>query len=482
MNPSIGFVIAGKGVRYQHEGGYSAGIWVIGAAIPVRTLTYELLDGPEGMKLSQNGELLWIPRPVPENTLAVYSFKVRVHEEGRLIFEKDFSNSLDVLASPLVLNQPEPWVDYEREALGWTGITFTGYQPSSEDRRSFRWSIVNSPPGVSINDSGDIRWPTDFGYARDEPYEFLVRMSYETASGWLSDEVTYSHRVLPASATCNYNELRAWNVAPTAGGMLGFWMASGGDWLAAGEPFLNKTFPGRVRLWRRNPQDDQWMDMSILQPSSSFGGDAFGAAISLSEATSESPLRLVVGAPGTSIMDANGQKTTREGALHLYTWKNGSGWALENTISPPVAGHQGMFGDAVAIDGLVCVGGIPEADFAGQNTGALAVYRRGSSGWAWSETVLAREPAVSDMFGESVALGGAWLAVGASGDDGRDETAPDSGAVYIYRDNGTSHPWVQTLRAPVPQAGMRVEGIRVTLNKRYARPCHKRVEVIPFKT
>jgi hypothetical protein len=453
-----GFVIAGKGVRHAFGGFYASGIPILGPELPPpppRTLTFELLAGPEGLELSSTGDLLWIPPSAEEDTMVSYTFKVRVHEEGTLIFEAETTRGFTVLTLPLVLHQPAPVTWYEREAIGWSGSVFNGYEPSDADRRKFRWSIIDPPPGLYIDDVGGIRWPTDLGYARDEPYEFKVRVAYETASGWLSDEVTHSRLVLPAPATSDYWELRNSNVAPTANGTLGFSLTSSGDWLATGEPFLGTSFSGRVRLWRRNADTDHWAEMPVLQPTLTFGGDAYGAAIAMSPAIEEQPLRLVVGAPGTSTANAGGQRTTAEGALHIFQWNESTGWALETAISCPVPGQDRMFGDAVAIDATVCVGGMPGADAAGYQTGAAGVYRKTPSGWAWSQTLVAEAPDFGDMFGESVAIGGGWLAVGASGDDGAGLLSGDSGAVHVFEDNGNSLTLVQVLRAPPPQAGAR---------------------------
>ena len=145
-------------------------------------------------------------------------------------------------------------VSYEREPVGGSsGIIFEDYNPSTGDRKLFRWSLINPPTGVRISKEGFLSWPDNRGYAREKPYEYTVRIEYDTPGGTVFNESLHSVRILPEPATNDFTELRP-SLRGDEGGMLGFSLSEGDGWLAAGEPFPRFGFAqagpktGRVRL------------------------------------------------------------------------------------------------------------------------------------------------------------------------------------------------------------------------------------------
>jgi hypothetical protein len=138
-------------------------------------------------------------------------------------------------------------------------------------------------------------------------------------------------------------------------------------------------------------------------------------------------------------------------------------------------GATDKFGMAVALsaDGSTLAIGAPEDDSsssgvdqdetndAASDAGAVHVFVRGGAGWVRQAYVKASNTGAGDGFGRSVALSadGSMLVVGASAEDSAsgaspgDNTAADSGAVYVFTRAGTA--WTQQayVKAANPGAG-----------------------------
>ncbi|HET7844287.1 MAG TPA: hypothetical protein VFL14_09070, partial [Xanthomonadales bacterium] len=90
-----------------------------------------------------------------------------------------------------------------------------------------------------------------------------------------------------------------------------------------------------------------------------------------------------------------------------------------------------QYGSAVAADGNVAVAGAFRARQPGQATGAAYMLVRTPPGrWRVAQELLPPGGADGDRFGESVAIAGDDVFVGAPGDD---TAGSDAGAVYHYR-------------------------------------------------
>ncbi|MEO8703826.1 MAG: hypothetical protein ABI867_27495 [Kofleriaceae bacterium] len=146
-----------------------------------------------------------------------------------------------------------------------------------------------------------------------------------------------------------------------------------------------------------------------------------GGAIALSGGT------VVVGAPGVF-------PVVGLGAAYVFR-RSGGHWALEATLAAPVANTN--FGTAVAIDGDTIAVGAPK-----DGNGATYVFRRIGTTWTRTDTlrpVLTSGMADGAMFGNSVAISGAYLVAGAWGNG--NTTAGNNlgdGAAFVFHDDGAS--------------------------------------------
>ncbi len=117
---------------------------------------------------------------------------------------------------------------------------------------------------------------------------------------------------------------------------------------------------------------------------------------------------------------------------------------LEKCVASDAASGD-WFGFSAAIDGDVMVAGAYGEDDLGSESGAVYVYRFDGSSWQEEEKLTAFDGVAGDHFGFSVAVEGDVLAVGAR----RLEVAGQAraGGVYVYRYNGSSWAFEQKLTA-----------------------------------
>jgi hypothetical protein len=163
----------------------------------------------------------------------------------------------------------------------------------------------------------------------------------------------------------------------------------------------------------------------------------FGEAVDVSGDT------LVVGAT-----DWNVGSGDQYGSVYVYQRAEGEWRQQARLISSD--GHDGFqydqhFGRSVAIEGDTIVVGAPDADNpeAGDNTGAVYVYKRAGDTWEEFAKLEAVEPRPHDRFGNLVRLDGATLAIAGDQDD----------ALHVFVWDG--HTWAQQARLafPLPPAG-----------------------------
>ena len=213
--------------------------------------------------------------------------------------------------------------------------------------------------------------------------------------------------------------------------------------------------------------------------------DQFGISVALDGDT------LVVGA---HLEDSNGtginsgaeinNSASNSGAVYVFT-RTGTTWTQQAYIKASNTGAGDEFGRSVAISGdTLAVGAYredsngtgvnsgTEADNSLPDSGAVYVFTRTGTTWTQQAYIKASNTGAGDQFGFSVALKGNTLAVGALVEDSNatgvggnetDNSASNSGAVYIFTRTGTT--WIQEayLKASNTDAGDQF-GISVTLD------------------
>ncbi|WP_437984572.1 FG-GAP repeat protein [Sorangium sp. So ce117] len=117
------------------------------------------------------------------------------------------------------------------------------------------------------------------------------------------------------------------------------------------------------------------------------------------------------------------------GAAYVFV-RSGSSWTGQQVLAPTGAAAWDSFGISVAIQGDRAVIGATGGDAASvSNTGAAYVFERSGSTWTQQQELFASDGASYDNFGNSVALDGDTVVVGASSDD---DFGSDSGSAYVF--------------------------------------------------
>ncbi|MDF1800616.1 MAG: integrin [Planctomycetota bacterium] len=205
-----------------------------------------------------------------------------------------------------------------------------------------------------------------------------------------------------------------------------------------------------------------------LKASNTDMSDQFGAAVAASGAT------LVVGAGGEDSaalgIDGDEADNTAPGAGAAYVFVESAGvWSHQAYVKASNTGAADGFGAALAIDGDTLVVGAKGEDSSAagvggsqglddlQDAGAVYVFVRSGATWTQQAYLKASTPDAGDFFGQAVAIHGDTLVVGAPGEDSAasgiggseaDNTATNSGAVYVFRRSGATWSQEAYLKAP----------------------------------
>lgn len=163
------------------------------------------------------------------------------------------------------------------------------------------------------------------------------------------------------------------------------------------------------------------------------------------------------------------------------------------------------FGHQIAISGEVMVIGAPREDSDGigedgnptsnnaEDSGAVYVFRRGQGGWQQEAFLKSSNVGAGDEFGTSVAIEGDVIVVGAQSEDSStsgvntipNESATDSGAVYVFRRIDNIWQEEAYLKASNPGAGDRfggfvdISGDSIVISARFEDSSSKGINSIP---
>ena len=196
---------------------------------------------------------------------------------------------------------------------------------------------------------------------------------------------------------------------------------------------------------------ETWSQQAYLKASNT-GHDLFGRSVAVSGDT------VVVGADEefSSATGVNGDQSdnTVPGAGAAYVFvRTATNWAQQAYLKASNTGTNDLFGFSVAISGdRVVVGAIGEGssatgvngnqnDNSAATSGAAYVFVRTGTNWSQQAYLKASNTGSNDSFGQSVAVSGDTVVVGAYQEDSNatgvngdqsDNSATDSGAAYVF--------------------------------------------------
>jgi hypothetical protein len=305
-----------------------------------------------------------------------------------------------------------------------------------------------------------------------------VDIVVENAHGW---QRSYRMNLRRAAQLAQYAYGKASNTG--ADDFFGASLALSGDTLAVGAPFEDSAAggvggdqtdnaadaSGAVYVFRRS--GTTWQQEAYLKASNTGAGDSFGYSVALAGDT------LAVGAyqEASAAQGVGGDQTdnsaSNSGAVYVFR-RSGTTWQQEAYLKASNTGAGDSFGASVALAGdTLAVGAYGEAsaaqgvdgdqeDDSAASSGAVYVFRRAGTTWQQEAYLKASNTGAGDFFGGSVALSGDTLAVGAPAEDSAaqgvggdqdDDSATDSGAVYVFRRSGSS--WQQEVYLKASSTG-----------------------------
>ena len=192
-----------------------------------------------------------------------------------------------------------------------------------------------------------------------------------------------------------------------------------------------------------------WTQQAYLKPSNTGQSDNFGNSISISGDT------VVIGAPleDSSATGINGDQSNNSGAdsgaAYVFV-RTGTNWTQQAYLKPSNTTTGDFFGGSVSVSGDTVAVGSRFQDSIASNSGAVYVFVRNGTNWTQQAQLNAGNAGADDEFGRRVALSGDTLVVGAALEDsgatgvngnGSDNSATNSGAVYVFVRSGTT--WSQ---------------------------------------
>lgn len=226
---------------------------------------------------------------------------------------------------------------------------------------------------------------------------------------------------------------------------MGTSLAIGDDLLAIGAPGLGTVGVAYVYAYA---QATGWTLQAPVSSPTPVAYSRFGAAVGVSGG------QMLVGETPVSL-PAMGDMVI--GQTHVYdAAKN---WAVRQTLTPQDSQAGDRFGYAIAVDGDTAVISAPGKESA---RGAVYVFTREAGDWgAAQKLVIAGDRVENDFFGNSVAIVGDRVLVGAYGRYGQ------LGAAYLFVRKGDAWTQTQEITAEAPMVTEAYAG-RVALTAEHA--------------
>jgi hypothetical protein len=210
-----------------------------------------------------------------------------------------------------------------------------------------------------------------------------------------------------------------------------------------------------------------WSEQAHLQASNSDAGDFFGTAVAICGDT------IVVSATGEDSNatgvdgDESDNSAEKSGAAYIFV-RSGATWSQQSYLKASNPSQYDEFGGSVSVSGdVVVVGAAYEdgsatgvnglQDDGASNAGAAYVFVRSGANWGLRAYLKASNTDAQDWFGNSVAVFGSTILVGApnewgpssgiDGPQGNAVWAQLSGAAYVFERQGSTWSQVAYVKA-----------------------------------
>lgn len=221
-----------------------------------------------------------------------------------------------------------------------------------------------------------------------------------------------------------------------------------GDLALVGVPRddIQGTDSGTVYVYVRS--GTSWNQEAILVASDGFDQDWFGYSLALEGNTA------VVGAPRDHHVPGSVGSWGAHGSAYVFT-RDGTTWTERAKLVASDAWWGYRYGFSVAISGDRILVGAPKKDHTASEVGGAYVYGRAGTTWTEHAILLSNEPQRDDHFGESVAIDGGTLVVGAMQDvlaPGTKGSPGGEGSAHVFVETGTAWTHAALLTASTPKS------------------------------
>jgi len=241
--------------------------------------------------------------------------------------------------------------------------------------------------------------------------------------------------VAEAEQPSNEVRLTATDLVPNAD--FGRSVAIEGDLVAVGaggedatlEGGVNISNAGAVYLFKRQGQT-YVPEMKLVAPDAIPEAE-FGRTVAIQGNT------VIVGARFAQV-----GSLLKAGAAYVFRKYEGS-WHFEDKITSPTPADEDNFGRALAIHGDLLVVTARKENIGANDVGAAYVYLRKGGSWVYQVKLAASDASAGAYFGQSVAVHGNLIVVGA-----RNSDPNGAGAIYFFR--GNRDEWVEVAKVTPP--------------------------------
>jgi hypothetical protein len=192
-----------------------------------------------------------------------------------------------------------------------------------------------------------------------------------------------------------------------------------------------------------------WIEQKLIA-SDGADDDVFGCCVSIDGDYA------IVGAPHD---DNNGENS---GSAYILK-NNGTSWIEEQKLTASDGAGEDLFGYYVSISGDYAIVGAPYDDDKGEMSGSAYIFKNTGSSWIEEQKFTASDGAESDLFG-FVSINGEYAIIGAPYDD---DMGSNTGSVYIYKNDGSS--WIEDQKLTTTDSDIFFGfGVTASINEKYA--------------
>jgi hypothetical protein len=167
-----------------------------------------------------------------------------------------------------------------------------------------------------------------------------------------------------------------------------------------------------------NRQGHKWVEHAKIKPSDGEADEWFAWSVAIDANYALVGCRY------------DNEKGSNSGSAYIFK-REGNSWVEQQKLSPDDGGPGDEFGESVSISGNYAVISAYHDNVHGERSGAAYVFKCVENKWFQQEKLYPETGAAYDIFGESVAIHGDYIIVGASG-----YNENGTGAAYIFKRDG----------------------------------------------